>query len=184
MNQNERDDLLRALGRLAALHPRLDISEDTIEAYADELDDLPLLAVMTGIKTMARTSKFFPSVAEIRESAVLGPLGQDLADEAWIEVKREARRVGFNRPAIFRNGEFLPAEVPKFSSPMIAAAANAVGWELICGGDDSKGFIRSQFVKAFNALLERETKAKQGGVLPIDPELSPGDIVALPRKVS
>lgn len=177
MNQDERVQLVKGLLRLAALHPRIEISDETVEAYADELDDMPLVAVMTGIKTLARSSRFFPSVAEIREAAVLGPLGQDLADEAWVEVKAEARRVGFNRPPVFSGGRFLPAEAPKFSSPLIAAAANAVGWELVCNGDDSQGFIRSQFLKAFKALVERETKAKQAGVMPVDGEAIDGIVI-------
>jgi len=146
---------------------------DTIALYAQRLSTLPVDRVVFAIDRLIDTSRFLPTIAEIKEAAVLGPLGEGLADEAWVEVQREARRVGFNRPRLFHNGVWYDPEKPRFSSPVVEAAAKAVGWQLICEGDNSQGFVRMQFVKAFKALAERETKAKQAGIVPVDGEALP-----------
>lgn len=173
------DDLIAKLTQLFKAFRQKDATVDgTLDVYLERLSEFPAPVVIAAIDRLIDTSRFLPTIAEIKESAVLGPLGQQLADEAWVEVRREARRVGYNRPPVFSGGRFLPADVPEFSSPVIAAAAYAVGWELICTGDDSRGFIRDQFLKAFKALSERETRAKQAGVVPLGAEALPRNGVA------
>lgn len=174
--------LILKLRELAAAFPNREIPDATIIIYAKDLSDLDTNAVMDAIDRVRKTSKFFPSVAEILEAAVVGAYGE-LADEAWAEVQKEARRVGWNRLPTFANGRFEPAPVPTFSNETIALAANAIGWELICTGDDSKGFVRGQFIKAFHAFRERETKAKQAGVVPMDAAL-PAGVTAIDRVAS
>lgn len=180
MNQPSKA-LIQKLYELAAAFPNKEISDATIIIYAKDLSDLDANAVIDAIDRVRKTATFFPSIAEILKSAVEGPLGADLADEAWAEVLIQAQRVGWNRLPTFANGQFQPPPVPEFSNEIIAAAAYSVGWQLICTGDDSKGFIRAQFVKAFHAFRERDTKAKQSGVVPMDGTALPAGVIAIDR---
>lgn len=153
---------------LADAFPQKEIPDASLVRYAELLEDLPLESVAAACHRLALTADWFPTVAQIRAAVVSGPFGLDLAEAAWVEVEREARRVGYNRPRMFRNGQFSEPQQPAFSSPAIAAAALAVGWELLCTGDNSKGFIRDAFLKAFRSIQDRQAKAQQTGVMPIE----------------
>jgi len=172
MTDQDRVRLLAKLRELTLAFPHREIPEETILLYAHRLSTLPVDAVCAGIDRLIDTATFFPTIAEIKEAAIAGPIGPDVADEAWAEVVREARRVGYNRLPVFRDGRLLPPPTPAFSSPLIAAAVNAVGWELICNGDNSQGHIRNAFLRTFRSLQERELRAKQTGALPVTAALS------------
>lgn len=163
----DQDLLVAKLEELSMAFPNVKIEPATIAVYAKRLSAMPTESVCAAIDRLMDTARFFPTIGEIKEAAVAGPFGLDLADEAWAEVVREAKRVGFNRPPVFRNGRFEAPPAPEFSSPLIAQAVNAIGWESICTSDKPE-IVAAQFRKAFNALLERQTKARQTGALPLD----------------
>jgi hypothetical protein len=64
--ESERFDLI---GELAAGYPSVVIAEQTIEVYAKDLSDLPLDTLRRAIEVCRSESRFFPTVADIRERA-------------------------------------------------------------------------------------------------------------------
>jgi hypothetical protein len=60
----ERFDLI---GQLAAGYPAVVIAEQTIEVYAQDLADIPLERLSAAIELCRQESKYFPTVAELRE---------------------------------------------------------------------------------------------------------------------
>ena len=67
-------------------------SDMRAEGYFIGLSDLTIEQVEAGARQALKLSKFFPRPAEIREYAV-GSSG-DKAEQSWLEVLREVRRVG------------------------------------------------------------------------------------------
>jgi hypothetical protein len=172
MNATEAEQLV---GILEAAYPNHPTKPATASGYFLGLRDLPFVTVMAAAEEVMRTSRFFPTVAEIREIVATSEVAGDLIpEEAWAEVRSEARRVGFNRPPTFHRGVFHREE-PRFSSPLIERAVQAVGWETICTGNNERGFIRDQFVKALAAIARHEVKRAQAGeATGTDPALPEG----------
>lgn len=62
-------EALRLMAMLRAAWPRQEIGEDTTEVYAGMLADLSYADAKTAVTTLVKTSKWFPTIAEIREQA-------------------------------------------------------------------------------------------------------------------
>lgn len=155
--------------------PDIAIDDDTIRFWTWAFEDVTYQDAEDAAKRYIRTGKFVPKPADLLELVATAAVAPGLIpEEAWAEVRREARRVGFNRPPTFHNGAFTREE-PRFSSPLVARAVDAVGWELICTGDNSRGFIEQQFVKTLAAIARHEIRAAQAGE-------RPGGAVALPER--
>src|ERR1043166_1167115 len=69
MNENNPELTARArmIGKLAAGFPSVGISEDTIDVYVRELYDVPLTLLQRGVTQALESSRFFPTIAELRE---------------------------------------------------------------------------------------------------------------------
>jgi hypothetical protein len=164
---NERDLLLRKLGEMQLAFPGKEITTETIAVYAHRLSMMPTDAVCAAIDRLMDTSRFFPTIAEIKEAAAADPTAP-LADEAWAEVLKEAKRVGWNRPRILHGGTWYDPPKRQFSHPAIEAAVEAVGWEMICMTPADKiSHVRHAFVQALNAGMHRNQTARQTGETPI-----------------
>jgi hypothetical protein len=178
---NDMNRLRNKLAELVLAFPNKEIPAETIALYAQRLSMMPADAVCMAIDRLMDTARFFPTIAEIKEEAAAGPFGAPLADEAWAEVLKEARRVGYNRLPIFHAGQFHDPPKREFSNPTIEAAVQSVGWEMICTTPKDKiSYVRDAFVKAFNALQHRTQEARQTGALPLDEGRI--EIVALPGR--
>jgi hypothetical protein len=94
----------------------------------------------------ASTSKWFPTVAELREAAadIVSPNHRMTAMEAWGEVARQIRSVG-------------SWGKPRFTSPLICRLVDDMGWLNLCTGD-MPGADRARFIEGYNALLLREKR--------------------------
>lgn len=167
MTEWEIERLIECLGKLALAFPQKPIPPESLVVYAEALRALPFEAVRAACERLRDTEEWFPTIAKIKRAVVEGPGGAALADEAWAEAVREAKRVGWNRPPLFANGAFQPPAVPTFSSPLIGEAAYAIGWDVICTSDKPE-IVGAQFRKAFQALQEREAKRMQTGAVAVD----------------
>lgn len=94
----------------------------------------------------ASTSKWFPTVAELREAAadIASPDHRMTAMEAWGEVARQIRLVG-------SYGK------PEFSNPMVRRLVDDMGWLNLCHSD-MPGADRARFIEAYKALVARERR--------------------------
>lgn len=174
------DQVREALLSMRAAFPQREVPVSTLALYSRQLVDLDPAAVVDAIERLIRTSRFFPTIAEIREAAVAGGPTEGLAELAWAEVQREVRRVGDHGAAHlrqFRGGVFIEPERPVFSSPVTVAAVESVTWKLICHGDPAS--VREQFLWTWKNLvtgLVKRGAAADGGAVAL-----PGAEAALKR---
>lgn len=160
--------LINELTILAEAFEGRNVSLSRIAVYAEDLADLPETQVIDAILRLRRTSRFFPTIAEIREATVAMQPTEGLAEAAWSEALREARRVGYGHERFFENGEFRDREQPVFTSPVTTATVRSIGWKTICHTDDPKEqtFLRNQFLKTWEAFASRALKQAQTGQQP------------------
>lgn len=85
-----------------------------METWASLLADCDHERLVHAAVTHARTCKFAPTVAELRATCIPPRARQIGAEEAWVRVMGEIRRVGY-------------MGTPKFSDPKIMRAVEAVG---------------------------------------------------------
>lgn len=141
---------LKCMSILAASYPRQALDEATLTTYATMLADLEFDAVQEAVKRIICTSKWFPSIAEIRAEVVSADTMHLPAPElAWGEVWKAIGRYGMNRK-------------PEFSCPEIAAAVDAVSWRHICT-DPNVTSTRARFTDAYRAIRESDTSSRQLG---------------------
>lgn len=89
------------------------------------------------------TSKWFPSVAELREAAadIVNPDHRLTAMEAWGEVVSQIRSIGsYGRP--------------QFSNPIIRRMVSDMGWANLCASEMPVA-DRARFIDGYQALVIR-----------------------------
>lgn len=159
--------LRKALSDLDDAFPASKMDRATFGRYMTDLSDLAQMdedAVITAMQELRLSSRFLPTIREIRET-VADLMRRDLwvvAEAAWGEVERECRRVGANPVPRWGKdpltGEYrtFAAEEPRFSSPILAAAVESIGWRNICMAEDKdRSTVRAQLRKAIEAIQER-----------------------------
>jgi hypothetical protein len=143
-------DAIEALAVLTAAYNR-EIPEQTLRIYVKALEDLDRDSLLGATTDLMVTSKFFPTVAELRHRAVEISAGGELppsAYAAWGEVLTAASSQGRDHR-------------PVWSSPAIGAALDQIGgYRRVC---DSEliGVERSHFLKAYDVLVERTLREAQ-----------------------
>lgn len=170
--------LLRAI---SGAYPMFELTNDRVSIYVKLLADLDNDALTAATQQHIATSKFPPTVAELREacSFLTRPALPSWSD-AWAEVLDCIRRVGY-------------LGQPSFSHPLIAQAVQGLGgWQTMCQMEISETATwRAQFRDTFNAYASRAERdaallpaaraiAVQYGALPAPVEAAP---LALPAPV-
>lgn len=77
MTDQEYDERLGAIEELALRFPGTELTEQNVKGYVWSLSDLNQVALRAAIERCVNTSKFFPTVAEIRENAETISTGAD-----------------------------------------------------------------------------------------------------------
>jgi len=134
--------------------------EPIATAWGMMLPDIPYPIAKAAVIRVCRSSKFFPSVAEIVEAAQeLDPRYEKLptAAEAWEEVSRLIRNSGPNR-------------FPVYSCDTVRRAAQAIGMAQLCWGENQEA-NRAHFLRIYESMRakhrergENETALKLSGV--------------------
>ena len=151
--------IVRVLGRLGDAYPRYEIREGMAETYAVLLGDLPDEILMAATIHHIASSKWFPSIAELRTAATdiqSRAMGVRSAEEGWINVQKAVRQFGYY-------GETVDPEdgggwrVPSMLSDLEKSAVDALGgWRMLCQSDNAVA-DRAHFLKIYGNLLTRET---------------------------
>lgn len=156
---------LKALSPLQLAYPS-DLSVERLDFYVEMLQDIPAEALSKTVRQIIYTSKFLPSIAEIRSCAIdtvkveSGTKEPD-AEEAWGEVQRAIRAVGY-------------METPSFSNPVVADAVRSLGWQDICTTPaDDTGILRAQFRRAYEAALGRQKQRELHQAVGVIPAKAP-----------
>jgi len=144
-----RDEAGKVLSALRAAYPRQQVGADTVLAYATMLEDLDAREVMEAVKRLMATSRFFPTIAEIRQEVVTGRDDVVTGEQAWGEVVRKIGSVG-------------SYQTPEFSDPRTGAAVQCLGWKNICR-DENMTATRARFLDAFRSLDSKRARALQLG---------------------
>ena len=166
MNREETAGILRIL---RTVWPKEPISDDRVTAYQWAFEDRSYGEVEAAVKRWLKTSKWFPTPAELLEVISTEQVAPELVPEvAWSEVLSEASRVGANG-------------VPTWSNPLIGQACRAIGWREICLTDERHyPTLRAQFRDALKALYGRAIREEQiGQVASTAPALTAGRPLAL-----
>ena len=139
-------EALELVRQLMACYPQAPMGQESVQAYARHLADLDPEVCDVAIKRCIATSRFLPSIAEIREQAAACLDNAPDAEEAWGIVMGEIRRKGYNG-------------TPVFPHSRIADAVKAIGgWYEVCTSENATA-DRSHFVKAYSAATKRSREA-------------------------
>jgi hypothetical protein len=134
----------KAVLMLQAAYPAARWTEATVELYEAMLSDLDTELVRGAIARHICTSKFMPTVAEVREAAAdiaVGPSRSGV--EAWGDVGMAIRRTG-------------SYGAPKFEDPLVAECVRIMGWRNLCLGDSPEAADRARFCELYTDLQRKQ----------------------------
>lgn len=151
MTQQEAASLI---GALKAAFPRHPVSKGTASLYMAFLVGMDYENAHEGVKRHIATSKWFPTVAEIRDAAAASDPKPE-SDQAWTEVLAAVTRYGRSKS-------------PPWSDPMIGQAVDAIGWDTICNST-AIGIERAHFTRSYEAIRRRHVDGVRMAGLPPSP---------------
>lgn len=135
-------DAAELVAILADAFPSARVTERTCQVYEAMLVDLDQSTAQRAVARLVATSKFLPTIAEIRAAVVDGQHGpRRLGAEAYGDVLAEIRRVG-------------TYDLPTFSDPLVAECVRQMGWEALCRGTNDAA-DRARFVELYDGLSVR-----------------------------
>jgi hypothetical protein len=144
--------ILRAL---AAAYPNFALTEQTVAIYVELLADIDPELLRAATLDLISRSRFFPTVAEIREAA------RDLRDgpqlsgsEAWGLVIQAIRDLGYAHQAEAHE---------RLGETIMQAVRDIGGWGALCYSENSVA-DRARFIEAFDARAAR--RKREGVTLP------------------
>ena len=147
----------KAVAVLLGAYPSVRIERVTAFAYERMLADLPYPVVNAAIERLLATSKFMPTVAEIRATCLALSHGeQRAAGEAWGDVLKALRRYGVYR---------TPGRDFEFEDPVVAECVRALRWDEICNSE----FIqadRARFIALYDQLAAKNRTLQLSEGLP------------------
>jgi hypothetical protein len=111
-------------------------------AYAAGLCDLEAEVVRGAIVRLARTSKFLPTIAEIREACITNARGPKRPGaDAWGDVLAAVRDEGVYRRPV---QDFL------FKDPLVLRAVRSLGWSELCLSENQTA-DRARFIELYDS---------------------------------
>lgn len=152
------DELEYVLGQLFSAYANTRVDEGTVAIYTRLLADIPPADLQTVVDQCIASSKFLPTVAEIREQWYLltSRLGQPSATEGWADVLRQIRAVGY-------------IGKPTFGNPITEAVVKAIGWRELCASENIVA-DRAHFMRMYDQLVARGEQVQ--GLLPQSLEMA------------
>jgi hypothetical protein len=144
-----KSEAMKLVALLQGAYPRMTFPPTTLEVYAMGMSDLPYDAAYNAVSRLVQTSKWIPTISEIREQVVEERASLPAPEVAWGEVQR----------AIGRVGSYM---TPVFECEEIDRAVRVLGWKNICL-DENVASTRARFVDAYRALREERVKLEATG---------------------
>lgn len=155
----QRSESAKLVTMLSAAYRDAPISDDTAAVYEAMLADLDFEVAKQAVQRLICSSKWLPTVAEIRAAAADVTLGPVRAGgEAWGDVVAAIRKVGSYRPP------------PTFEDPIVDECVKALTWRGLCLGENEAA-DRAKFVQMYDALAaRRRVDVAAGRALPAPPQ--------------
>lgn len=142
---------------LLAAYPAARASSGTSEVYERMLADLDYPTANAAVERLLATSKFMPSIAEIREACMSLLHGEQIAGgEAWGKVLSAIGRWGVYR---------VPGVDFVFQDPVVARCVAALGWQNLCNSENQAS-DRARFIELYDRLAVTTRKELNAGALP------------------
>lgn len=130
------------LKQLFSAYPNTQATDETVAMYVRLLGDIPEQELQTVVDQAVATSKFLPTIAELRDMYhSLTAINRITWVEGWDMVQHEIRRIG-------------SYGAPKFDDELTARVVAAMGWREICASEN-QGTDRAQFRDMYQALAAR-----------------------------
>ncbi|MFZ5896424.1 MAG: hypothetical protein ACOY0T_35550 [Myxococcota bacterium] len=137
----------KLVAMLAASFPAERWTDSTCRVFEASLEDLGYDIGRAAVQRIINTSRFPPSIAELRGAAADVGLGEcRQGAEAWGDVGREIRRVG-------AYGE------PNFADGHTAHAVDVLGWRNLCLGSGGEAADRARFIEIYDGSRAAERRA-------------------------
>lgn len=145
-----RRDSLEIFALLTAAYPREPMTEAQIALYETLLAPYPPDAVREAVLRHIQQSPWFPRISDLLALVTAGDTLD--ADEAWAEVRRQIRAVGYYG-------------CPVWSHPAVAEAVAAIGWDTLCLSTNPE-VDRAHFLRFYAAARQRTQAQQQFTALP------------------
>lgn len=146
----KKSEVTELVAILSATFTRPPMAEKTCQVYENMLADLERQAAHRAVSRLINTSKWLPTIAEIRAAAVELEHGARRAGaEAWGDVNEAIRKFG-------RYG------VPEFSDPLVAECVRSFGWLSLCDSTNDTA-DRARFIELYESLAERSRRDQVAG---------------------
>lgn len=150
------DELIKLVKGMKSIWTKDDFLPDeyAVRMWYKLLQDIPYEQCNIAIQKLALTSKWPPTVAEVREAAVDIQAEQTDWSDGWNEVLKAIGRFG-----MYREEEALAS-----MSGMTREAVRRLGWKQLCQSEmDELTAIRANFRMIFE---QKSTKEKEQAMLP------------------
>jgi hypothetical protein len=154
MRKSEANEIVTML---LAAYPHFTPSEQTPAVYELMMQDLDYSQTKAAVTRIICTSKFFPSIAEIREACLVVTDGSiRTGGDAWAEVKAAVRKFGRS---------YGPDDpLPVFDDTILVRAMRMWGsWNSLCNAPEDDPGGRARFIEFYDSLARdkrRETVSR------------------------
>jgi hypothetical protein len=156
----KRSEAAELVALLVGAYPRGGITEATCAVYETQLTDLTYEAASAAVGKLLRSSRFMPTIAEIREAAAALELGDVRPGaEAWGDVLQAIRKVG-------------SYGMPRFADPIVEQCVRSLGWRNLCLDGHNDAADRAKFCELYDRLAQRQRVDVVAG----EPALLPGPV--------
>lgn len=162
-NRQHQADIVRLLTPYLMALPQSKINASSLVIYAKALAELSLAEIEAAMLKLMRTSRYFPTIAEIFEQAdnvkkFVTKSDKPTAEEAWGEAMEQARKNFVERPW-------------QYSCDEVKLAVKRFGRNELCLlTPEGMNTARAQFMKIYNSIIQRQkdnqANKKIIGVLP------------------
>ena len=125
----------------------------TVQAWHQLLADIPFEVAKGALIKLLTINKFFPTVAELRETALRCTTSLPTPEEAWEEVRKTLTGDTYIKLK-------YKHEKPTFSRPEIEQAVNQLGLEDLLNSENLS-YDRTQFLRFYETIRNRAIADKQ-----------------------
>lgn len=151
----KRSEAAELVMMLLGAYPHAKSTSSTSQIYETMLADLDVARARAAVSRLIATSRFLPTIAEIREAAVEsehGPLRSGA--DAWLDVVAEIRRIGVYG-------------APEFDDALTASIVRRWGWRALCDSTNDAA-DRARFVETYDGLARQARAVEVAGLaLPV-----------------
>lgn len=133
-----------------------DVTEQTARVYETMLVDLDVAKCRAAVQRLIGTSRFLPTIAEIRSAAIEQQLGaRRTGEDAYTELTAAVRA----------HGRDYGQGAPKFRDPLIARCIGVWGsWNDLCNSPSDDPGGRSRFIELYDQLSQAQRQDQVSGV--------------------